>query len=235
MLSTLINSVEIISDKYRQKILQNISFKLNKGNIYTILGKNGSGKSTLINTITNLLDPNIFKIDADIVFNGIKIFEINNTELLQIRKEKIRYVFQDSVNSFNPLKKFDYYFNMLGVTNEECEELLDYFLLPPKDKLFNMYSYEVSGGMAQRISISFALLSKPQLLILDEPTSAIDINLSNLLCSKLREYVKDQSSSVLLITQDLDFAKHVSDYIAYMENGTLSEFITTEEYKSNCT
>lgn len=235
MLSILINSVEIISAESSPKILQNISFKLDKGNIYTILGKNGSGKSTLINTITNLLDPNIFKIDADIVFNGIKIFEINNTELLQIRKEKIRYVFQDSVNSFNPLKKFDYYFNMLKVTNEECGELLDYFLLPPKDKLFNMYSYEVSGGMAQRISICYALLSKPQLLILDEPTSAIDINISNLLCNKLREFVSGNESSVLLITQDLDFAEHVSDYIAYMENGTLSAFISTEEYKNSST
>jgi len=184
MISVNIKSVEIIAADQSKSILQNISFKLEKVKVYTILGKNGSGKSTLINTLTKLLDENIYRINAKIELNGINLFELNDTELLQIRKQKIKYVFQDSINSFDSLKKFEYYFKMIQSPDEEIDELFEYFLLPEKEKLFNLYPYEVSGGMAQRISTCLAILAKPELLILDEPTSAIDINISNLLCNK---------------------------------------------------
>jgi len=233
MMSASIQSVEIIFEDHCNRILQNISFELDKGNVYTILGKNGSGKSTLINTLTKLLDENIYKINAKIEFNGINLFELNNAELLRIRKEKIKYVFQDSINSFDSLKKFEYYFKMTKAPEEESADLFEYFLLPNKNKLFNLYPYEVSGGMAQRISICLAILTKPELLILDEPTSAIDINISNLLCNKLRGFVNSHESSVLLITQDLDFAEHVSDYMAYLSNGTLSQFYKTYDFINN--
>jgi len=231
MISVNIKSVEIIAADQSKSILQNISFKLEKVKVYTILGKNGSGKSTLINTLTKLLDENIYRINAKIELNGINLFELNDTELLQIRKQKIKYVFQDSINSFDSLKKFEYYFKMIQSPDEEIDELFEYFLLPEKEKLFNLYPYEVSGGMAQRISTCLAILAKPELLILDEPTSAIDINISNLLCNKLREFVKNHDASVLMITQDLDFAEHVSDYIAYLDNGMLSKFYDAAEFK----
>ena len=232
MMSVSIKSVEIKGD-IPKSILQNISFEMDKGCVYTILGKNGSGKSTLISGLTKLLDENIYSVEAEIRFSGKNIYNLSTAELLRLRKEKIRYVFQDSVNSFDHLKKFDYYFKMLNTPEEEIANLFEYFLLPGKDKLLNLYPYEVSGGMAQRISISLAILTKPVLLILDEPTSAIDINISNLLCRKLREFVKDNSSSVLLITQDLDFAENVSDYMANMDKGILSKFYKTSEYKKN--
>ena len=225
MMSVSINFVDVIRENHTKRILQNISFKLEKGNVYTILGKNGSGKSTLINTLTKLLDNNIYNTDAIIEFNGRNLLELSITEMLQIKKEKIKYVFQDSVNSFDALKKFEYYFKMLNVSEEEIKDVFEYFLLPGKNKLFKLYPYEVSGGMAQRISICMAILAKPELLILDEPTSAIDINISNLLCNKLKEFVSEQRSCVLLITQDLDFAEHVSDYTAHLINGNLSQFI----------
>lgn len=225
MISVSINSVDILNDNNKKRILEDISFELDLGNVYAILGKNGSGKSTLINSLTKLLDNSIYSIDASIKFNGRDLFKMSFAELLQIRKEKIKYVFQDPISSFDALKKFDYYFKMLNISGEECAELFEYFLLPGKEKLFKLYPYEVSGGMAQRIQICLAILSKPELLILDEPTSAIDINISNLLCNKLKEFVHDKKSSVLLITQDTDFAEHVSDYIANMTNGKLSPFV----------
>lgn len=233
MLSANIKFVELGSPNQRKRILHNVFFELSKGNIYSVLGKNGSGKSTLINTLTKLLDASVYSIDAKIEFLGSDLFKLSNSELLQIRKHKIRYVFQDSINSFDSLKKFEYYFNMLNASENEISELLEYFLLPNKSKLSKLNPYEVSGGMAQRISICLAMLTKPQLLIMDEPTSAIDINISNLLCAKLKEYVKEHDSSVLLITQDLDFAEHVSDYIAQMSGGTLTNFYKAAEYKKN--
>lgn len=231
MLTAKIQFVDIINKIPHKRVLQNISFNLEKGNVYTILGKNGSGKSTLINSLSDLLDKNIYKTSAEVKINGINIFSINYSELITIRKEKIRYVFQDSMNSFDPLKKFEYYFKMQNIEEKDYKDLLKYFLLPSKETLFKLHPYEVSGGMAQRISICLALAAKPQLLILDEPTSSIDFNISNLLCDKLREFVRDINSSVLLITQDLYFAEHVSDYIAELNNGTLSQFYKPMEYK----
>lgn len=231
MLSANIKFVELGSPNQRKRILHNVSFELSKGNVYAILGKNGSGKSTLINTLTKLLDSVDYNIDARIEFLGKDIFEMNNSELLQIRKNNVKYVFQDSINSFDSLRKFEYYFKMLNASETEISELLEYFLLPTKSILSKLYPYEVSGGMAQRISVCLAMLTKPQLLILDEPTSAIDINISNLLCGKLKGYVKEHDSAVLLITQDVDFAEHVSDYIAHMNDGTLSKFYESSEYK----
>ena len=232
MLSVNIKSVDIINENTTKKILKDIRFNLELGNIYTILGKNGSGKSTLINALTGLLDKSVYDTTGEVRLNGNTIYEISTNELLQIRREKIRYVFQDAVNSFDPLKTFEYYFNMHDDGEQKKDELLKYFLLPNSRKLFKLYPYEVSGGMAQRISICLAILAKPQLLILDEPTSAIDINISNLLCTKLKEFVNEFESSVLLITQDLDFSEQVSDYIAFMGDGTLSDFRKAVEYKN---
>jgi len=230
MISVEIKSVDIINVNPPFRILSNISFKLTKGNIYTVLGKNGSGKTTLVNAISKLLDNTIYKINADVKFNNIPIFEIDDNELIRIRKEKIRYVFQDSINCFDPLRKIEYFFNILNIDEEECSNLLEYFLLPSKKKLFELYPYELSGGMAQRVAICLALLSKPQLLILDEPTSSIDISITNLLSSKLREFVNNSESAVLLITQDLEFAEHVSNYLAYLKNGSLTDFVETSNY-----
>ena len=230
ILSVNIKTVEVIKLLPR-KILKDVSFCLETGNVYTILGKNGSGKSTLINTITGLLNQKIYNIESEIIFNGVNISKLNKNDLLKIRKEKIRYVFQDAVNSFDPLKTFQYYFNKQNTDVKEIDNLLKYFLLPNSDELLKLYPYEASGGMAQRISICLAILAKPQLLILDEPTSAIDINISNILCGKLREFVQNTDSTVLLITQDLTFAEHVSDYIADLSHGSLSRFYKVAEYK----
>ena len=232
MLSVDIKSVDIINTDPSRRILTDIRFTLEQGNIYTILGNNGSGKSTLISALTELLDTSIYDTMAEVRLDGNNIYDISTNELLNIRREKIRYVFQDAVNSFDPLKIFKYYFNMQSAGEKEIDELLKYFLLPHSEKLFKLYPYEVSGGMAQRISVCLAILAKPQILILDEPTSAIDINISNLLCAKLKEFVNEFQSSVLLITQDLDFAEQVSDYIAHLRDGTLSNFHKVTEYKN---
>ena len=233
MLEVNIKHIDIVNKIPIKRILSNVYFNLDKGNVYTILGKNGSGKSTLINCLTRLLDINIYSVDANVVFNGADIYEINNNELIELRRNKIRYVFQDAINSFDHLKTFGYYFK--DIMSNETDSLLEYFLLPPKEKLFDLYPYEVSGGMAQRISLCLAILTKSELLILDEPTSAIDITISNLICKKLRGFVKELNSSILIITQDFDFADEVSDFVAYMDKGRLSEFSKNFEFKEKLT
>jgi ABC-type glutathione transport system ATPase component len=207
-------------------ILKNINFKLEYGNIYTILGKNGSGKSTLIKSFTTLLDKKAYQVDGSVFWNEENIFLMNYERLIKLRQKEIRYVLQDLTNNFDPLKKLKYYFDSSGFKQDIIFEQLKNFLLPDYNTISRLHSYEISGGMAQRVSFLFALLPNPQLLILDEPTSAVDYTNVNLIKLKLKDFVKD-NGSVLIVTQDVNFAKDISDKIAFLDNGSLSEFTTT--------
>ncbi|HED05170.1 MAG TPA: ATP-binding cassette domain-containing protein, partial [Ignavibacteria bacterium] len=154
MLNVSLNYVRMNNSN---NLLSNIKFQLKESLIYTILGKNGSGKSTLIKSFTKLLDRRCYKINGEVIFEGINLLTLSNNALLKIRKDKIKYVFQDSINCFDHLKRFEYYFDRLAKNKNEIDELLDYFLLPEYSHLSKLYAYEVSGGMAQRINFILAL------------------------------------------------------------------------------
>lgn len=237
MLNVLLNKISITKDNTERIILKDIVFDLEKNSIFTILGKNGTGKSTLLKSLTRLLDERFYSVDGKILYNDKDILKMNDSELQKIRREDIKYVFQDPVNSFDHLKTFGYYFNNLvplslrvrGEVKKEIDGLLEFFLLPDSKNLFNMYPYEVSGGMAQRISLILALLAKPKIIFLDEPTSGIDAPIVNLLLIKLREFVKE-GNAVLMVTQDIELARNVSNKIALLYDSTLSKFSKPDEF-----
>mgnify|MGYP000302486592 CR=1 FL=1 len=108
MLNVSLNYVRMNNSN---NLLSNIKFQLKESLIYTILGKNGSGKSTLIKSFTKLLDRRCYKINGEVIFEGINLLTLSNNALLKIRKDKIKYVFQDSINCFDHLKRFEYYFD----------------------------------------------------------------------------------------------------------------------------
>jgi len=230
MLSVDIKSVSISEEKKRRKILSDISFNIETGKIYTILGKNGSGKSTLIKSLTALLPGEEFTSSGKVFFNEMDLLKCPKEKLREIRKHNIRYVFQDAANSFDPLKKIKYYFDLTNVSPLKIEELLLFFLLPPYKKLSMLHSYELSGGMAQRLLIVLALLANPDLLILDEPTSEVDYAVMNLILLKVKNFVRDNNKSVLIVTQDINFALKSSDYIAYLSDKKLTKFYTRDEF-----
>jgi ABC-type dipeptide/oligopeptide/nickel transport system ATPase component len=233
MLNIAIKNLLLKNRNGFKTILKDISFSLPPNNIYTIVGKNGSGKSTLIKSLTGLLDKRFYTLEGEVFFDSANIFSLNYNELLEIRRKKIKYVFQDAVNSFDHLKKLGYYFNKLADNAGETGELLNFFLLPEPDVLFKLYPYEVSGGMAQRISLVLSLLTRPEIIILDEPTSGIDSPIASLVLLKLKEFVSLNSNSVLLITQDMLFAKRISDRIAFLKNGRLTDFLSVPEFFNN--
>lgn len=224
MIKTELQKISIISNHKERILLRDIFFELKPNRIYTILGENGSGKSTLIKSLSLLLDNRTFNVEGKIFFNSRNLFELTDDELLLFRRKNIRYVFQDCVNSFDPLKTIGYYFNNLVDDASKLSTLLEYFNLPSVKELSKLYPYELSGGMAQRIAIVIASISNPQLLILDEPTSAADTAVINLLIHFLKGYVSKEPRTVLIVTQDLLFAKKVSDEIALIKNNSLTEF-----------
>lgn len=201
MLSVNINSVSIINDEMKRKLLSDIKFEIVSGKIYTILGKNGSGKSTLIKALTDLLPKVDFEITGKVIFNSTNLLNTSAENIRNIRQYNIRYVFQDAANSLDPLKKIKYYFDLSNISPLKIEELLIYFQLPAYKNLSELYSCELSGGMAQRLLIVLALLANPDLLILDEPTSGVDYAVMNLILLKVKNYVRDNNKSVLIVTQ----------------------------------
>ena len=219
----------------KEAILTNVEFEMRKNSIFTIIGANGSGKTTLIKALTGLLNPRFYSVTGKVMFEGKDILSLDYNNLIQLRRNKIKYVFQDAVNCFDHLKKFEYYFYRLSKDVNEIDPLLEYFLLPRFSELGNLYPYEVSGGMAQRINFVLALLAHPQIIILDEPTSGIDLAISNLFLLKLREFISEDfnpgiSHSALLVTHDLEFAKKVSDEVAFLSNGKLSRFYPCKDF-----
>ena len=234
MLRALIKSISLMNNGIEKVLLNDISFHLESNTINVILGKNGSGKSTLIRALTGLLDKRFYMISGEVFLDKTDLLLLSEEDLLKIHREKIRYVFQDAINSFDPLKKIGYYFREYD-NHSEIDTLLEDFLLPGRKKLFSLYPYEVSGGMAQRLLTILALIAKPGLLILDEPTSGIDIPVSNLILIKLKEFVKKKNNSVLLVTQDLQFAKSAGDRIAYLGDCRLSRFFPVPEFFESTT
>ena len=229
MLKVNIDNITICNNHTKHLLLKNVNFELLKGKVYTILGENGTGKSTLIKSLTGLLNKNIFQTHGTVLFEDENILPCDAGKLQQLRFSKIRYVFQDAVNSFDPLKTFQYYFKNSFTSRDQIDELLNYFLLPDYNHISQLYPYEVSGGMAQRLSIVLALIANPQLLILDEPTSNIDYAISNLLLLKLMEFTKEDRT-VLLVTQDINFAEKVSDEISLISDGTISAFKSKTDF-----
>jgi len=224
MIRTELKKISIVNNHQERILLKDIFFELKPNKIYTILGENGSGKSTLIKSLSLLLDKKTFNVEGKIFFNSRNLFELTDDELLLLRRKNIRYVFQDCINSFDPLKTIGYYFENLVDDNSKLPSLLEYFNLPSVKELGKLYPYELSGGMAQRIAIVIASISNPQLLILDEPTSAADTAIINLLIHFLKDYVYKESRTVLIVTQDLLFAKKVSYEIASIKNNSLTDF-----------
>jgi ABC-type glutathione transport system ATPase component len=221
--------IKELSLKEGRTLLTGINLELRNHCIHTILGLNGSGKTTLIKSLTGLLNKQHYSITGSVLFEGKDILKLNRDELLILRKNKIKYVFQDAVNCFNQLRTFGYYFEHLSSEREEINYLLDYFILPGYTELCNLHPYEVSGGMAQRISIILALSAHPEIIILDEPTSGIDSAISNLFLLKLKEFASWENHSVLLVTHDINFAQKISDEIAFLSAGKFSRFYSTNE------
>lgn len=233
MLTANITNLTVNRENVQTALLKEVNFKLDSNRIYSIVGKNGSGKTTFIKSLTGLLDKKFYTIDGKVIFESRDLLSLNHEELRLIRRDKIKYVFQDARNSFDQLKKFKYYFDNIDASVQETEETLAYFLLPKSSELFSLHPYEVSGGMAQRISLALALLAHPSIIILDEPTSGVDSAIANLFLLKLKDFVSENSCSVMLVTQDLSFANMISDKIALLTNGKLTQFLpSTEFFKS---
>jgi len=229
-LSVNIKELRLSTSTGERELLHDIKFSLKEKSIYTILGKNGSGKSTLIKSLSGLNDKRFYAVKGTILADNLDVINASTKELTKVIRVKIKYVFQDAINSFDPIRRLDYYFRRFKIDQNKSEELLKYFLLPSLKELKGMHPYELSGGMAQRLSFVVAFLMDPELLILDEPTSGIDSAIANLFLMKIKEFADKEKKTILLVTQDMNFAESLGGFTAHISERTLSPFLKSAEY-----
>lgn len=229
MLSVELDKINILNKNAPVTLLREINFTLPNNSVYTILGSNGSGKSTLLKAIPRLLNPNLFEVHGNVVIEDVDLLSLPEKELNVYRRLKIKIVFQDAANCFDPLRKLKYYFKLSNVNNDiNIEDVLKKFLLPGFTELSKKYAYEISIGQAQRLNFALALMTNPQILLLDEPTSALDVINNNLFKYIIEDYITQGTNSILLVTHDISFAKEVSSKVAILKNSTLSQFVDIE-------
>lgn len=213
--------------------VRGVSFSVHKGEILGIVGESGSGKSVTSMSILRLLADTARIKEGTIIFDGQDLTKLSKKAIRKIRGEKISMIFQDPMSSLNPLIPVGkQVLEMIKEhhperTKEELKkEVLELFAkvrIPEPEKRIHAYPHEFSGGMRQRAMIAMALANKPELLIADEPTTALDVTIQDQILCQLRELEKEYGTSIIFITHDLGVVAELCDRVIVMYGGLIME------------
>ena len=224
--------------------VKNTNLVINEGESFSIVGESGSGKSVTALSVMQLLSTNSkTKISGKIFFKNKNILLMNQRELMKIRNNNISMIFQEPMTSLNPLHTISKQISeclektILDKSKrvERVRELLDLVGIQDLNKKMNSYPHQLSGGQRQRIMIAMAISNNPDLLIADEPTTALDVTIQKQILELLDNLRKKFNMSLLLITHDLGIVKKVSDRICVMKEGKIMEMGKTEDIFNNPT
>ena len=239
-------------DKW-QEIVHGIDFEVYKGRTLGIVGESGSGKSVSNLAIMQLLDRHKSRIKADsILLDNQDISTFSDDEMSEIRGKKIAMIFQEPMTSLNPVYKcgfqvleaFDGQRSLSTIDNPTAnrqqsiakEKVLDLFRkvkLPRPEVIFEKYPHELSGGQKQRVMIAMALISNPQILIADEPTTALDVTVQKEIIKLLKEIQCETGMGMIFITHDLGVISEIADDVIVMNKGVIVERGTTQDILDN--
>jgi microcin C transport system ATP-binding protein len=225
------------------KLIDNISFKINKGEIFALVGQSGSGKSLTAYSILNLLKfLGNFQISGEVIFDNKNNLQLSEDELRKIRGNKIGMIFQDPMTSLNPLHTIERQLSEAmelhqNISKEkirerifEMLEMVELDIL--KDRLDN-FPHQLSGGQRQRVMIAMALANNPELIIADEPTTALDVTVQREILSLIKKLQLERGLSILLITHDLTIVQRIADRVAVMNSGKIVELKTAADIFKN--
>lgn len=214
------------------------SFDLYKGETLAIVGESGSGKTVTVKALMGLLGKTAVIESGSIMYKGKDLTKCTEKEWEKIRGREIAMIFQDPLSSLNPIKKVGKQiaeiFTILhkmprAEAKKRALELMQAVGIPEPEKRYNQYPFHFSGGMRQRIVIAIALASNPNILICDEPTTALDVTIQAQVLSLIGDLQKKKEISTIFITHDLGVVAHVADRIAVMYAGKIVEYGTAED------
>ncbi|GJF47318.1 ABC transporter ATP-binding protein [Staphylococcus argenteus] len=231
-------NVQFNYDETKVQAVKNVSFELRKKHILGIVGESGSGKSITAKSILGLLpDYPDHSLTGEIIFDGKVLTELTSASLRQIRGKDISMIFQDPLSSLNPRLTIgkqitEVLFQHKRLSKSEAKsmtiDILDKVGIKDAIRQFNAYPHELSGGMRQRVMIAIALILKPQILIADEPTTALDASTQNQLLQLMKSLYEYTETSIIFITHDLGAVYQFCDDVIVMKDGSVVESGTVE-------
>ena len=210
-----------------KKLVENVSFEVRPGECLGILGESGSGKSMTVKSVLGLLDKN-FQVSGSAIFDGQDLLKESKEELRRLRGSRITMVLQNPMTCFDPLYRIG---NQMAETfaphmswnaqeiHTRCLEILDQMRIRNGEEVLEKYPHQLSGGMLQRIMIGIAMALQPELLIADEPTTAIDAITQYEILEEFIRIKKQKNTAMLFITHDLGAISRVADRILVMNSG----------------
>ena len=215
-----------------------LDLTVNKGQVLGLVGETGAGKTTMALSILRLLPDRVGKITkGDIVLDGMDIIRCTEADMKLIRGNKVSMIFQDPMTSLNPILTVgDQIAEVLelhnkGMSKEDIQSRVDEMLrlvgISPERK--NDYPHQFSGGMKQRVVIAIALACTPELLLADEPTTALDVTIQDQVLQMMRDLKDKMDTAMILITHDLGVVANICDSVAIMYAGEIIEYGTVED------
>jgi peptide/nickel transport system ATP-binding protein len=209
--------ISFLRNKQWHEVVKGISFNVQRGETLAIVGESGSGKSVTSLAIMGLLDKKKSKIEGNIDFEG----------------KRISMIFQEPMTALNPVMKCGKQMMETGISKEKCLSLFEEVLLPDVQKAFNSYPHQLSGGQRQRVMIAMALALEPDILIADEPTTALDVTVQKAVLDLMKQLQKKYNIGIIFITHDLGVVHQIADKVAVIYKGEIVEEASNEEIFSN--
>lgn len=218
--------------------IRDVSFDLKKGENFAIVGESGSGKSVTVRSVMKLLSNNAVIKNGEIIYRGENILEKTDEEMQKIRGAEIAMIFQDPMTSLNPVMRIgDQVAEPVQLhqdvskkeANERALQLLKRVGIPNAERRIKDYPHQFSGGQRQRIVIAIALACEPEILIADEPTTALDVTIQAQILELIKELQVFNDTSIVFITHDLGVVANVADRIGVMYAGQIVEYGTVDE------
>jgi oligopeptide transport system ATP-binding protein len=225
------------------KAVNGVNYSVAEGETLAVLGESGSGKSVTAQAIMGILDsPPGFITKGEIVFQGRDLLKLNGEERRKVRGAKMAMVFQDALSSLNPVLTVGEQLGEMFTTHQgmskkdsraKAVELMDRVRIPAAAERVKQYPHQFSGGMRQRVMIAMAMALEPDLIIADEPTTALDVTVQAQVMDLLAELQRELNMGLILITHDLGVVADVADKIAVMYAGRIVETAPVHEiYKA---
>ena len=239
-------SVSFQTEYETTNAVRDVSITLRPGEVLGIVGESGAGKSTIGNAIVNLLEPPGEITTGEVLFKGQDLRNLDDKEMRDVRGKKIGMIFQDPQTSLNPLmtigaqliETINKTINLYGseATNKAIELLESVGIDEPEARL-NLYPHQFSGGMRQRVVIALALAGDPDLIIADEPTTALDVSIQAQILDLIKKLCQERQVGVIIITHDIGVIANISDRVTVMfngqavESGEVKQILTNPKHK----
>ena len=222
--------------------VRGITFSLQEGRTLGIVGESGSGKSQTAMSILQLFEPNQYIADGEIWYNGEKLSQFKEEQLMKIRGNDISMIFQEPMTSLNPVFTVENQINEVLILHQnltEAEasnrslEMLNAVKIPNAENVLKQYPHQLSGGMSQRVMIAMALACQPKILIADEPTTALDVIIQAEILKLMNDLKNELKTSIVFITHDLGVINEMADDVIVMYGGKIVEQASIKQIFDN--